>query len=265
MNALHRLFFAQKRDGREEVSNAAKVMGIGLILALLALGFWFVFSQISYTWDWSVPVRFSSKLSGGWLLTVQLSLSALILSCVLGLAIALGQRSSFLPLRYGCKIYVELVRGTPLLVQIFVLWFGLFAALRFDQRFVGGVIILSIFSAAYIAEIMRSGIESIGQSQIESAKAIGLTRLQTYRYVIAPQAFRQILPPLTGQFVNLIKDSSLLSVIALGEFTKTAQEVNSITYSAFESYLPLAIGYLLLTLPLSLGTRALEKRFKYET
>ena len=109
-----------------------------------------------------------------------------------------------------------------------------------------------------------AGIESIGQSQLDAAKAIGLTRAQTYRYVVFPQVLRLTLPPLAGQFVSLIKDSSLLSIIAVNEFTQAARDVNSVTYSSLESYLPLAIGYLILTLPISLWTRTLEKKVRFE-
>jgi len=104
----------------------------------------------------------------------------------------------------------------------------------------------------------------VGESQLESARAIGLSRVQIYRYVIFPQAFRRTLPPLAGQFASLIKDSSLLSIIAVSEFTLNAQEVNAFTYSTLESYLPLAVGYLLLTFPVSFLSRWLEKRFRYE-
>ena len=100
---------------------------------------------------------------------------------------------------------------------------------------------------------------------MESARAIGLSRAQTYRHVIFPQAIRQILPPLAGQCASIIKDSSLLSVLGLGEFTQAAGEVNSFTYSAFESYLPVALGYLVLTLPISLWTQRLENRARFET
>ena len=128
-----------------------------------------------------------------------------------------------------------------------------------------GVLILSFFSGAYISEIIRAGIESVGQSQLETAKAIGLTRAQTDRYVVFPQALRLALPPLAGQFVSLIKDSSLLSIIAVNEFTQAARDVNSITYSTLECYLPLAAGYLILTLPISFWTRSLEKKVRFET
>ena len=158
---------------------------------------------------------------------------------------------------------VEAVRGTPLLVQILILFYVVANAFGFDNRYAVGVLALSLFSGAYLAEMVRAGIESVRDSQLESARAIGLSRAQTYRYVILPQVVRQLLPPLAGQFASIIKDSSLLSIIAVSEFTLNAQEVNAFTYSTLESYLPLAAGYLLLTLPISLMSRALEKRYHY--
>ncbi|MFM8656441.1 MAG: amino acid ABC transporter permease, partial [Chthoniobacterales bacterium] len=146
-----------------------------------------------------------------------------------------------------------------------ILFYVVANAIGLQDRYAAGVIILAIFSGAYIAEMIRSGIESVGKSQLESARAIGLTRTQTYRYVIFPQALRNILPPLAGQAASIIKDSSLLSILGIEEFTLAAQQVNSATYSTLESYLPLAVGYLVLTLPVSLLARWLEKKFRYET
>ena len=167
--------------------------------------------------------------------------------------------------RYFSKIYVELIRGTPLLVQILIFFYVVAEAFGVSNRYFVGVLTLSVFSGAYISEIFRAGIESIGKSQLEAARAVGFTPVQTYRYVIFPQALRQTLPPLAGQFASLIKDSSLLSIIAVKELTLNAQEVSAYTYSTMESYLPLAVGYLLLTLPISLWTRWLENRTRYET
>ena len=201
----------------------------------------------------------------GWLTTLWISIVALVISTLMGLCAALAQRNRFLPLRYLAKIYVEVVRGTPLLVQILIFFYVVADAVGVNNRYVVGVLTLSFFSGAYISEIIRAGIESIGRTQLESAKAIGLTRAQTYRYVIFPQALRQTLPPLAGQFVSLAKDSSLLSIISISEFTFSARAVNSFTFSTLESYLPLAAGYLILTLPISLWTRRLEARHRYET
>lgn len=215
--------------------------------------------------NWRAVWNYREVFLQGWLLTIGLSLAALVLSSALGLLLALARRSSFLLLRSLALLYVELVRGSPLLVQILFFWYVVASKFDFDHLFVAGVLILSGFSAAYLAEIFRAGIESVGASQRESARAIGLTRPQTYRFVIFPQALRQVLPPMAGQFASIIKDSSLLTIIGLAEFTHAAQQVNSSTYSTLESYLPLALGYLLLTLPIIALSRALERRFHYET
>ena len=201
----------------------------------------------------------------GWILTIFISLLALLLSSLLGLAVALARRSSILPLRSVALVYIEIERGTPFLVQIYFLYYVVFNSIGLENRLVAGVLILSLFSGAYLAEIIRAGIESIPASQLESARAIGFTTLQIYRYVIVPQALRQILPPLAGQFASLIKDSSLLMIIGLGEFTLAATQVNSATYRSLECYLPLALGYLLLTLPISFASKILENRLRYET
>jgi polar amino acid transport system permease protein len=133
------------------------------------------------------------------------------------------------------------------------------------NKFWIGVVLLALFAAAYLSEIFRAGIESIPKSQLESARAVGFTSAQTYRYVVIPQAMRRVLPATAGQFANLIKDSSLLYVIGLGELTMQAKEAHAATYATFESYIPMALGYLILTLPISFWTRSLEERFRYET
>jgi polar amino acid transport system permease protein len=166
----------------------------------------------------------------------------------------------------AARVYVELIRGTPLLVQLLIGWYVVAAALRMgtDQRYLVGVLVLSLFSGAYMAEIFRGGLDAIPRAQIDSARAIGLTPWQTLGLVVLPQAVRIVLPSVAGQLVSLIKDSSLLSVISIAEFTFNARNVNSATYSTLESYLPLAVGYLALTLPLSALSRWLERRFRYE-
>ena len=256
--------FVTHTDG-QPVAVAARVVSWLLVALLTAALFSFAFSQLQYGWNWDAIWQYRQKFLQGWLMTVVISAAALVVSLVIGLLTALARRSSFLPLRYLAVLYVETIRGTPLLVQILILFYVVANAIGIENRYVVGVITLSLFAGAYLAEMIRSGIESIRDSQLESARAIGLTRLQTYRYVIFPQVVRQLIPPLTGQFASIIKDSSLLSIIAVSEFTLNAQEVNAFTYSTLESYLPLAVGYLLLTLPVSLMSRALERRFHYAT
>ncbi len=252
---------------RGEVSPPPIARAVNSLFALLVLigVVWFSLMSLHLNWPGAWEDRF--VLFQGWLMTVRVTASALVLSVALGFLLSLGQRSYFLPLRYFTRILVETVRCIPLLALIFMIWYGFEGALgvRNEYRLISGILILTLFEGAYISEIFRAGIESVGKSQIESARAIGFTRTQTYRYVIIPQAFRQVLPPLVGQLVSLIKDSSLLSVIAIAEFTETAQQTTSNNYLALEDYFLLALGYLVLTVPISLWSRWLERRFKYET
>ena len=243
-------------------SRAASFLAALLLLSLVCFGaFWL----LDYHWAWKPVWKYRELFWQGWLATLGIAAMALPLSCAIGTLLALARRCPVLPLRDAARIWVEVTRGTPLLVQIWFYWYVFGQALSRDHRFAAGALILSAFSAAYISEIVRAGIEGIGASQLESARAIGLTRAQTYRHVIFPQAIRQILPPLAGQFASIVKDSSLLSVLGIAEFTLAASEVNSFTFSAFESYLPVAAGYLVLTLPISLWTQRLEQRLRFET
>ena len=236
---------------------ALLLAGAAAVAAFAGLG--------SYNWNWQAVVPYWPLFLRGWLMTLAISLCALAGSLLVGMLLALGQRSRLVFVRVLCKLYVELVRGSPLLVQILVLYYGVFEVFGLRNAFAAGVLILSLFSGAYIGEMLRAGIDGVGRTQRESALAVGFTRWQMYRHVILPQALRQVIPPLTGQLVTIIKDSSLLSVVSIREFTLSAQDVNSATYSPFESYLPLAFGYLLLTVPISLCARRLERRFSYET
>lgn len=215
--------------------------------------------------DWNAIWDYRNVFFKGWLTTISVSAFSFIISISLGLLTALAKRSALRLLRYLATLYVEIIRGTPLLVQILFFFYVFANAVHLENRYIVGVLTLSFFSGAYLAEIFRAGIESISQSQLESAKSIGLTKKQTYRFIILPQAFRLTMPPLSGQLASLIKDSSLLSIIGISEFTYSAQQVNSATYSTLESFLPLALGYLLLTLPISLWSKYLERKYRYET
>jgi len=251
--------------GESSPPTTAKILNTLLALLLLIGAVWFCLIQLRF--DWQSITDYRETLFKGWVVTLGITGAALILSTLMGFVLALCQRSFFLPLRYLTKVLVEVLRSTPLLALIYLIWYGFEGGLGVGNqyRIISGVLILSLFESAYISEIMRAGIESIGKTQIESARAIGFTRVQTYRYVIIPQAFRQVLPPLVGQLVSLIKDSSLLSVIAINELTQTAQQASSANYDNLEMYMALTVGYLVLTVPISLWSRWLERRFKYET
>lgn len=236
---------------------------IAIAFVALSLACWALMAGTAQNWSavWNYRLAFWN----GWLLTVKLSAVALVLSVVLGTLAALARQSAFLPLRGLATLYIEIVRGMPLLVLILVFFYVIADAVGWQDRISVGVFVLSLFSGAYIAEIVRAGIQSVGASQLESARAIGLTPFQTYRYVIFPQALRYCLPPLAGQFASLIKDSSLLSIIGISEVTFVATQVNSATFSTLEVFMPLALVYLILTVPISLASRWIEKSLSFET
>ena len=235
-----------------------------VVLLVVAAGLAVAFTRVGYAWNWEAVWEYRQKLLHGWLATVAISLAALVVSSAVGLLTALALRSRFRLVEATARIYVEAIRGTPLLVQLLIGFYVVASAVGLENRYVVGVLVLSAFSGAYMAEIFRGGLDAIPRTQIDSARAIGLTPWQTLRLVVLPQAFRIVLPAVAGQLVSLVKDSSLLSVIAISEFTLAAQEVNSFTYSTLECYLPLAAGYLALTLPLSALARWLERHVRYE-
>ena len=151
------------------------------------------------------------------------------------------------------------------MVQIIAVYYFVGTLFELNDKFAAGVLILSIFEGAYISEIIRAGVESISNTQIETARSLSLTKVQTYIYIIFPQVIRRILPPLAGQFVSLVKDSSLLSIIALAEFTQVVQNITSLNFNYTEGYILLGAGYLILTFPISILSKYLERKFKYET
>jgi polar amino acid transport system permease protein len=236
-----------------------------LIAAILAASFCFFFwALFSHEYNWSSMWPYAGNLLQGWGTTVWISLAALVVSTLMAAGLTVAKLSDVKPARWLANLYIELIRGTPLLVQLLIGTYMLAPQLHITNRAVVGVLILSAFAAAYLAEIFRGGIESIAKSQWDSARAIGFTERQTYRWVVIPQAVRRVLPATAGQFANLIKDSSLLYAISVTEFTAQARSANALTYSDFAAYVPLALGYLALTLPISLWSGRLERRFRYE-
>jgi polar amino acid transport system permease protein len=235
------------------------------LLAFASAAFHGLFSAVAYRWNWEGVWRYRQQFGYGWLTTMGLSLVAMVVSVVLGFLLMLGRRSPWELVRMGCGAVVELVRGSPLLVQLLIGHYIIANALRIDEPMVTGIILLGCFEGAYLAEIFRGAVESISASQLEAARAVGFDKVQTYRFVIIPQALRRALPGTTGQLVSLIKDSSLLSVIGIEELVQKVKIMNAATYKPLEGFLPLALAYLVVTLPLSHLARRLEGRFAYET
>jgi polar amino acid transport system permease protein len=235
------------------------------LLAVVSLGLYATFAAVHYSWNWTSVWSYRSQFFWGWLTTLGISLGAMVVSIAVGFALMIGRRSALTPVHLLSTGIVEVLRGSPLLVQLLLGYYIVATALRVGEPLIVGTILLGCFEGAYLAEIFRGAVESIGASQREAARAVGFDTVQTYRYVIIPQAVRRALPGTTGQMVSLIKDSSLLSVIGIEELVQKVRIMNSSSYTALEGYLPLAVAYLVVTLPLSWYARKLERRFAYET
>ena len=191
-------------------------------------------------------------------LTLELTLCTLLIGIPAGLLIALARVSGFAPLQWAVSVYVEIVRGTPLLMQIYVLYF-IFPAIHLNlSSLAAGVAALSLNAAAYISEIFRAGIQSIDTGQMEAARALGMDYPKAMRWVILPQTLRRVLPPLTNEAVALLKDSSLVSVVALTELMRLGREYATNAGSPTTIYLAVALIYLAMTLPLTWLVRRLE-------
>ncbi|MGQ9676705.1 MAG: amino acid ABC transporter permease [Chloroflexota bacterium] len=194
-------------------------------------------------------------------MTVRLTVVSILLGMALGLVVALGRIAKNPLIRAPATFYVEFIRGTPLLVQIFMIYFGIGYWINVSD-YVAGIAALSINSAAYNAEIFRAGIQSISRGQMEAARSLGMTYTQSMRYVVLPQAFRVVLPPLGNEFIALLKDSSLVSIIGIADLMRVGREIGGRTLKSFEIFTIVAFLYLTLTVPLTAIVRYAERRFK---
>ena len=247
------------------------------LLATSGLLIWFVYAGstgLGYNWQWyrvpqylfySVDDRWVAGplLTGLWV-TIQVSAVSLVLSSLFGLVTAVGRLSGSFTARAIARAYLELIRNTPLLVQLFFIYF-VFSPLVDLNRFSSAVLALSLFEGAYASEIIRAGILAVPQGQLEAADSIGLGRYRTYRHVILPQALRHMTPPLVSQAISLIKDSALVSTIAIYDLAMKGQEIIAETYLVFELWFTVAAIYLILTLCVSLATRTMEKRMALQS
>jgi polar amino acid transport system permease protein len=208
-------------------------------------------------------------LAQGMWITLKVSLYSIVFGIIIGLIGGVARISTNPALKWAAITYVELIRGSPLLVQIFI-WYFVLATLinnlllkyglhEIDALYYG-VAALATFTGAYVTEIVRAGIQSIHRGQIEAARSLGMTGPQSLRHIILPQAMRRILPPLAGQFISLIKDSSLLGIIAVRELTKATREGITTSLQPYEFWFVCAILYLVLTFTLSMFVQYLEKR-----
>jgi polar amino acid transport system permease protein len=193
--------------------------------------------------------------------TLRLAIPSIVLGFILGIFIGLGRLSSRVWLRVPATLYVEFFRGVPLVMVIFWIWFIIPILLKTKiPEFGVALTAFVIFEAAYLAEIVRAGVQSVPRGQVEAATAVGLSSAQTMRYVVLPQALKNMIPSLVTQFIVLFKDTSLASIIGFMDLTKAAQVVNNREIRPFELYLFIAVVYWMCTYSMSRYARSLEKR-----
>ena len=215
------------------------------------------------TFDMNLIVNSFPLLLIGAGVTIQITVLSTAIGFVIGLIVGVARISNLRVLRMLAEVYVEFFRGTPLLVQIFLFYFALpvITGQRIDP-FIAAISACGINSGAYVAEIFRAGIQSVDDGQMEAGRSLGMTWLQTMRYIIVPQAFKRVIPPLGNEFIAMLKDSSLVSVIGFEELTRRGQLIIAKTYGSFEIWMSVAVIYLVMTLTISRFVAYLERRFR---
>lgn len=210
----------------------------------------------------AIPHLLTGAVTTMWITALAVSLGVLI-----GVVVGLARLSQKTLLRTLARIYIDFLRGTPLLVQIFIIYFGVPNLLNviFNHQFpinvyVAGIMACGLNSGAYVAEIVRAGIQSIDRGQTEAARSLGMTSWQTMRYVVLPQAFKRIIPPLGNEFIAMLKDTSLLSVIGIEELTRKGQLFIAVTFAPFPVYSGVLLVYLTMTLTISRLVSMMERR-----
>ena len=215
--------------------------------------------------DFDLVTRSFPLLLLGAGVTIQITALSVGFGLVIGVFMGMARLSKMWLIRSFAAVYVDFIRGTPLLVQIFLIYFAL--PIIIGQRidlFVAAITACSINSGAYVAEIFRGGIQSIDKGQMEAGRSLGMTWWQTMRFIILPQAFKRVIPPLGNEFIAMLKDSSLVSVIGFEELTRRGQLIIARTYGSFEIWLTVAFIYLVMTLSISRLVAYLERRYKID-
>lgn len=210
--------------------------------------------------DWNIVAMALPILAVGLLATVKVCLAAIAIGSVLGVMLGFGALSRFRLVRVAVLVYVDFVRGTPLLVQIFLVYFVLpVIGVNFNEYW-AGVTALSLNAAGFICEIVRAGMQSVDRGQTEAAQSIGMRHQQIIMHVLFPQAWRRILPPLTNELISLVKGSALLSAISVYELTHAGQEIIATYFTPLEIFLLIALYYYALISALAWLSRHLERR-----
>ncbi len=256
--------------------NRSAIIDIFKYILVISLLGWLTLrgnERLGYNWQWFQIPRFlfsfegghltSGPLLRGLLITIKITGVSLLFAVLAGFITALLRLSKSFSGKILGFLYIEIIRNTPLLIQLFFIYFVISPILDIS-RFASAVIALSLFEGAYISEIFRSGILSIDKGQWEAARSLGLRPFHIYSKIILPQAVARILPPLTGQAVSLIKDSALVSTIAIYDLTMEGRVIISETYLTFEIWFTIALIYLMLTVSISLFVKRMENQLKVE-
>jgi len=218
---------------------------------------------MDYTWNWDVIFRSLPMLAQGAWLTVRLTCISVGVGILIGTFVGMGRVSQKKIIFGICSAYVHFIRGTPLLVQLYLIYFALPAILGFPvPPITAAITAMSMNSGAYVAEIVRAGIQSIDRGQMEAARSLGMTYQEAMTYIIIPQTFKRIIPPLGNEFIAMLKDSSLVSVIALEELVRKGYIIMGRTFKSFEVWTAVALLFLLITLPVSALVNYTERRLK---
>ena len=214
---------------------------------------------------WDILIEYAPFFLKGTLLTIGLSIASIFIGTILGLFIGLGKLMKNKLLAWPFTVYITFFRGTPLLVQILLIHFAVVPFfLDRTSPILAAILTLSLNAAAYIAEIFRAGIQSIDRGQMEASRSLGMNHGQTMRYIILPQAFKRMIPPLGNEFIVLIKESSLAALIAAPELMYWGRAMQGQYFRVWEPYLAAAVIYLVLTLSLSFLLNRLERRLATE-
>jgi len=235
-----------------------------IITGAITIGiFWFLYSEASETYHfyWRILWEYRNPFWQGFIVTIKVSSVTLVLAIIFGVLFGMARISRFTLLSDLAFTYVEMVRNIPLLVIIMLVYYGIGAIVPM-HRFLAAVLALTLFEASFIAEIVRAGIQSIDKGQTWAGRSLGFSSAQTMKHIILPQAIRRIIPALAGQFVTVIKDSSLVSVISLVDITLTGKQVMTTTMAALESITFIALFYFVLCVVLSFFTKYLERRLR---
>ncbi|WP_028829732.1 amino acid ABC transporter permease [Proteocatella sphenisci] len=210
-----------------------------------------------------ILIKYSSYFITGLKSTLGLSIISVFIGTIIGSLLALMKLSKHKPLKWISAIYIEIVRGTPMITQLFIVYFGSYVLFGLDMNpFVAGIIAVSLNSGAYVAEIIRSGIQSIDKGQMEAGRSLGMSQGMTMKEIVMPQAVKNILPSLCNEFITVIKETSIVSVIGVTDLMYNVNIVRGISFKPLEPLLIAAVIYFVLTFGLSKAVNILEGKMK---